>query len=261
MNYLGIPLEKPKVAFFGFTGCEGCQLQIANKEETLGDLLGVVEVMTFRLISSDKDDDYDIAFVEGSITTQDEVARLQKIRAQAKILVAMGACANLGGVNNLRSRFPLQETTRNVYGDHAVASGAVRRVADVVAVDLEMPGCPISKAEFEWLVRNLILGIEPQFPRYSVCVECKQRLNSCVLDLGRICLGPVTRAGCNAVCPRNRCGCWGCRGPADGANFESLVQILRDHGFPERKIAERAGFFNAFSDVQAFPVLDDGESS
>jgi len=81
------------------------------------------------------------------------------------------------------------------------------------------------------LVRHLVLGIEPQFPKYPVCVECKQRLNSCVLDMGMMCLGPVTRAGCNAVCPRNRLGCWGCRGPSEEANFESLIEILREKGF------------------------------
>jgi coenzyme F420-reducing hydrogenase gamma subunit len=256
MKYLGIPLEKPKVGFFGFTGCEGCQLQIANKEETLADLLAAIEVLNFRLISSDKQDGYEIAFVEGSITTDEEAARLQRIRAQAKILVAMGACACTGGVNNLRSRFPLGETIEAVYGDHPVASRHVRSISDVVDVDVELPGCPISKPEFEWLVRHLILGIEPQFPQYPVCVECKQRLNSCVLDMGKLCMGPVTRAGCNAVCPRNRFGCWGCRGPAPEANFESLVEILRDHGFSERTIAERASFFNAFSAVAALPKLE-----
>ena len=260
MKYLGIPLEKPKVGFFGFTGCEGCQLQIANKEETLGDLLGTIEVMNFRLISSDKQDGYNIAFIEGSITTEEEVARLKKIRTQAKILVAMGACACLGGVHNLRSRFPLRETVQAVYGDHPIESGPVRRVSDVVPVDIELPGCPISKPEFEWLVQHLILGIEPQFPQYPVCVECKQRLNSCVLDMGILCMGPVTRGGCNAICPRNRFGCWGCRGPAEEANFESLIQILRDHGFSERKIAERANFFNAFSGVEAIPALEKSDS-
>jgi coenzyme F420-reducing hydrogenase gamma subunit len=260
MNYLGIPLTKPKVGVFGFTGCEGCQLQIANKEETLGDLLGAIEVMNFRLISSDRQDGYDIAFVEGSITTEDEVARLQKIRKQAKILVAMGACACLGGVHNLRSRFPLEETVQAVYGDYPTESGPVRRVSDVVSVDIELPGCPISKPEFEWLVRHLILGLEPQFPQYPVCVECKQRLNTCVMDMGILCLGPVTRGGCNAICPRNHFGCWGCRGPAEEANYESLIHILQDHGFSKRKIAERASFFNAFSGVEAIPLLEKSSS-
>ena len=261
MNYLGIPLEKPKVGIFGFTGCEGCQLQIANKEETLLDLLGAIEVLNFRLISSDKQDGYDIAFVEGSITTDDEVARLKKIRGQAKILVAMGACACLGGVHNLRERFPLADTVNEVYGTYPVETGPVRKVSDVVSVDIELPGCPISKPEFEWLVRHLILGLEPKFPQYSVCVECKQRFNTCVFDLGLICLGPVTRAGCNAICPRNHLGCWGCRGPADEANFESFVEILRERGFSEQQIAERAQFFNAFSGNEFLPLLEKAESS
>jgi coenzyme F420-reducing hydrogenase gamma subunit len=255
MKYLGIELDRPKVAFFGFTGCEGCQLQIANKEETLGDLLNAIEVMNFRLISSDKDDGYDIAFVEGSITREDEVNRLKKIREQAKILVAIGACACFGGVNNLRSRFPIEYTVKEVYGMHAVETGAVRRVADVVPVDYELPGCPISKPEFEWLVRHLIVGLIPQLPQYSVCVECKQRINTCVFDMGMFCMGPVTRAGCNATCPRNRAGCWGCRGPAEEANFESFIQILRERGFPEEQIAERAQFFNAFNGVEILPRI------
>ena len=256
MKYLGIPLERPKVGVFGFTGCEGCQLQLANKEETLGALLGAIEVVNFRLISSDKRDDYDVAFVEGSITTDHEVEQLKRIREQAKILVAMGACACLGGVNNLRERFPLADTVAEVYGAHPLDTGPVRKVSDVVPVDLELPGCPISKPEFEWLVRRLILGIEPQFPQYSVCVECKQRLNTCVFDLGILCLGPVTRAGCNAICPRNHAGCWGCRGPAAEANYASLVQILRSKGFSDEQIAERAHFFNAFNGVEAFPALE-----
>ena len=260
MNYLGIALEKPKVGVFGFTGCEGCQLQIANKEETLADLLGSIEVMNFRLISSDKHDGYDIAFVEGSITTDDEVARLKKIRDQAKILVAMGACACLGGVNNLRERFKLTDTVKEVYGTHPVNTGPVRKVADVVSVDIELPGCPISKPEFEWLVKHLILGLEPQFPQYSVCVECKQRMNTCVFDMGMICLGPVTRAGCNAVCPHNHLGCWGCRGPSDEANYDSLLQIIEERGFSEEKLAERAHFFNAFSGIEALPRLERSEN-
>ena len=255
MEYLGIPLQKPKVGFFGFTGCEGCQLQIANKEETLADLLEAIEVLNFRLISSDKLDGYDIAFVEGSITTDEEVAKLKRIRDQAQVLVGMGACACLGGVNNMRERFSLQETVAEVYGAHPVDTGHVRRLSDVVHVDIELPGCPISKTEFEWLVRHLILGLEPKFPQYSVCVECKRRINACVFDLGLICLGPVTRAGCNAVCPRNRMGCWGCRGPSEEANYESLIEVLREKGFSDRQIAERASFFNAFSGVEYFPQL------
>ncbi|NIM94735.1 MAG: NADH:ubiquinone oxidoreductase [Anaerolineales bacterium] len=257
MKYLGIELPKPKVAVFGFTSCEGCQLQLANNEQNLKDLFALIEVVEFRLISSDKLDGYDIAFVEGSITTEEDVDALEAIRAQAKLLIAMGACACLGGVNNLRERFQLPDAVKEVYGKHKIESGEVRRVAEVVPVDIELPGCPISKAEFEWLVRQLILGIEPQFPRYSVCVECKQRINTCVMHLGTLCLGPITCAGCNAVCPRNRAGCWGCRGPSEEVNYESLAEILREHGFSEAHISERVSFFNAFAGNQVLPTLNE----
>jgi sulfhydrogenase subunit delta len=255
MRYLGIELPKPKVGVFGFTGCEGCQLQLANNEHNLKDLFALIEVVDFRLISSDKLCEYDIAFVEGSITTESEVEALKAIRTQAKLLIAMGACACLGGVNNLRERFDLPVVIEDVYGDHPIETGTVRRVGDVVAVDIELPGCPISKPEFEWLVRQLIFGVEPQFPHYPVCVECKQRITTCVMDMGQICLGPVTRAGCNAICPRNRAGCWGCRGPIEEANFESLTAILQEHGFTHAQIAERASFFNAFAGNEILPLL------
>ena len=256
MRYLGIELPKPKVGVFGFTGCEGCQLQLANNEQNLKDLFALIEFVDFRLISSDRLGGYDIAFVEGSLTTESEVEAVKAIRAQAKLLVAMGACACLGGVNNLRSRFNLPDVVAEVYGEHSIQSGTVRKVADVVPVDIELPGCPIDKLEFEWLVRQLILGIEPRFPRYSVCVECKQRINTCVMDMGMLCLGPITRAGCNAVCPRNRAGCWGCRGPAEEANYESMVEVLHEYGFSDADIAERASFFNAFAGNAVLPLLE-----
>jgi coenzyme F420-reducing hydrogenase gamma subunit len=255
MEYLGIEMPKPKVAVFGFTGCEGCQLQLANNEQNLKDLFELIEVVDFRLISSDKHGDFEIAFVEGSITTEADVEALKEIRAQAKILIAMGACACLGGVNNLRARYDQAETVREVYGDLSIQTGPVRRVADVVPVDLELPGCPIDKCEFEWLVRQLVLGIEPQFSRYSVCVECKQRINTCVMDMGILCLGPITQAGCNAICTRNRAGCWGCRGPVEEANYQSMVTVLREHGFSDEQIAERASFFNAFAGNQVLPLF------
>jgi sulfhydrogenase subunit delta len=255
MRYLGIELPKPKVGVFGFTGCEGCQLQLANNEHNLKDLFALIEVVDFRLISSDKLGEYDIAFVEGSITTESDAEALKAIRTQAKVLVAMGACACLGGVNKLRERFELSDALEGVYGKHKITSGPVRKVADVVPVDLELPGCPISKSEFEWLVRQLVLGIDPQFPRYSVCVECKQRINTCVMDMGILCLGPITQAGCDAICPRNRAGCWGCRGPVEEANYESLLETLHEHGFTDAQIAERASFFNAFAGNEILPLL------
>ena len=249
MKYLGFELTRPRIGVFDFTCCEGCQLQLANKEATLIDFLSLVEIVNFREISSDQSDDYDIAFVEGSISRDDEVERLKKIRSNAGVLVAFGSCACFGGVNQLKNRFSVEDVVAEVYGDHEVETGRVRKISDVVAVDLELPGCPVSKAEVERIVIDLVTGAEITFPRYPVCLECKANHNICVVDLGMLCLGPVTRGGCGAPCPGGKTGCLGCRGPAPDANFDSFLQMSRDKGFSDDEIRESLGFFGAFSGV------------
>ena len=249
MKYLGIEPIKPKIGVFDFTCCEGCELQMANKESTLVDFLSLVEIVNFREVSSDRGEGYDIALIEGAISRADEVERLKKIRSKAKILVALGTCACYGGVNQLKNRFPLDEIVAEVYGKNKVETDVVRKVSDVVKVDLEIPGCPVSKAEVERIVVNLVTGADITFPQYPVCLECKANHNLCVVDLGKICLGPITRGGCGAPCPAGSAGCLGCRGAAPDANFESFFQILHEKGFSDHEINESLGFFGAFSGV------------
>ena len=249
MKYLGIQPEKLKIASFDFTCCEGCQLQLANKEDTLVDFLALLDVVNFREISSHRGDDYDIALIEGSITRDDEIERLKKIRKRAKVLVAIGSCACFGGVNQIKNKFPIEDVVREVYGDDPVETLPVRKVSDIVKVDLEIPGCPVSKEEVERIVVNLVTGAEIKFPKYPVCVECRRNLNTCVFDLGQICLGPITRAGCGAVCTTGKTGCIGCRGPAEEANYEEFRQILKDHGFTVRQALERINFYGGLPEM------------
>ncbi|MDP8237284.1 MAG: hypothetical protein P9M08_12955 [Candidatus Erginobacter occultus] len=249
MKYLGIEPEKIKIGSFDFTCCEGCQLQLANKEDTLVDFLALLDVVNFREISSHRGEDYDIALIEGSITRADEVERLKKIRKRAKILVAVGSCACFGGVNQIKNKFPIEDVVREVYGDDPVETLPVRKVSDIVKVDLEIPGCPVSKEEVERIVVNLVTGAEIKFPKYPVCVECRRNLNTCVFDLGQICLGPITRAGCGAVCTTGKTGCIGCRGPAEEANYEEFRQILKDHGFTVRQALERINFYGGLPEM------------
>ena len=247
MKYLGIKPQKARIGVFDFTGCEGCQLQLANKEGTLLDFLSLVEVVNFREVSSDKGQDYDVALIDGSITRQDEVERIQEIRARAKVLVAIGACACFGGVNQQKNRFALDDVVAEVYGDHAKDTLPVRAVGDVVKVDLAIPGCPVSKDEVERIVVNLVLGSKIVMPKYPVCVECKQRGNTCVVDLGQICLGSISRAGCGAPCPAAKVGCLGCRGPAEEANIDALKEALMERGHSESEILESLRFFGGFN--------------
>lgn len=260
MKYLGIEPNKPRVAVFDFTSCEGCELQLANKEDTLVEFLSAIELVEFREISSDHGDDYDIAMVEGSITRSDEIERLLKIRDKARVLVALGTCACFGGVNKLKNAFDLNDANREVYGSRSKETLQARAVHEVVKVDLKIPGCPVSKEEVERVVQHIVWDVPFHFPAYPVCLECKQAFTVCVCDIespgavpdgrGQLCLGPITRAGCNAPCPAGGLGCWGCRGPAEDANIDSFLTIAREKGFTDREIEERFEFFGGFEGLR-----------
>jgi sulfhydrogenase subunit delta len=247
-NYLGVPLTKPKVAFFELSSCEGCQLQIMNNEATLLDFLSLVEVVAFREAMTETNDDYAIAFVEGSVTRSDEIERLKMIRKNAKVLVAFGSCACFGGVNQLKNRFnDLAWVKKQVYGSFPVLTEEAKPLDSVVPVDLKIFGCPVKKEEVEKIVTNLILGKSIIQPKYPVCMECKANENTCLFDVGEPCLGPITRGGCDSWCPNSKFGCWGCRGPAEDANVEQMKTIMKERGFSEETFLDRLECFGGFA--------------
>jgi coenzyme F420-reducing hydrogenase gamma subunit len=246
MRYLGIEPIRPAIGVFSFTCCEGCVLQLANKEETLGPFLEAVRIVNFREVTSEKGSDYEIALIEGSISRSDEVERLRKIRQQAKVLVALGSCACFGGINRLKDVFTMDEANRLVYGSHPKESWPTRAIHEVVKVDLSIPGCPISKTEIEHIIQHVVLELPWQYPAYPVCVECKQRFTVCMFEKGQICLGPLTRAGCDAPCPAGGLGCWGCRGPAADPNRKEFDALVAERGFSRQDIEDRLSFFGGF---------------
>ncbi len=246
MKYLGIEPGRPRIAVFDFTGCEGCELQLTNKEETLVDFLSCIDVVNFREATDDASDRYDVALVDGAVTRADEVERLKRIRERAKVLVAMGSCACFGGVNRLKNAFDLSEANREVYGDKPKETAPTRAVGEVVPVDLQIPGCPVSKAEVERIVQHVIWNVPFQFPAYPVCLECKQRYTPCLFQKGQLCLGSITGGGCNAPCPSGGLGCWGCRGKSTDCNMEEFMKLARERGFGDREIGDRLGFFGGF---------------
>jgi coenzyme F420-reducing hydrogenase gamma subunit len=248
-TYLGMPVSRPRVAFFELTSCEGCQLQIVNNESRLVDFLSLVTVVNFREAMTEKSDDYDIAFVEGSVTRADEIERLAVIRKNAKVLVAFGSCACFGGVTQLKNRFKDPAwVKKQVYGDHPIQTNdTARPLEDFVSVDLRIYGCPVKKEEVEKIVTHVVLGRSIVQPKYPVCMECKENENICLYDLGEPCLGPVTRGGCDSWCPNSRFGCWGCRGPAEDANVAQLQKIMKQYGFTEETLLDRLECFGGFA--------------
>ena len=251
-TYLGVPAHRPRVGFFELSSCEGCQLQLLNNEATLLEFLDLVEIVQFREAMTERSDDYDIAFVEGSVTRDDEIRWLKDIRSQAALLVAFGSCACFGGVNQLKNRFPDQEwVKKSVYGNHPIATREAQPLSAHIMVDLEIFGCPVEKGEVERIVVNLVVGKKIEHPKYPVCMECKANENICLFDLGEPCLGVLTRAGCNAWCPNNRFGCLGCRGPAEVVNIRQMQEIIKKYGIEAERVLDRLECFGGFTEVTA----------
>ena len=246
---------KPRVAFFDFASCEGCQLQVVNLEEAVIDLVSIVDVVSFREAMKEHSDNYDIAIIEGSIARPMDEERLKGIRSKAKLLVAFGACACTGGVNAMRNRMSADEARKIVYGDAAIKNNPyfdvfpVKAVNEVVKVDAYIPGCPINRDEFCKIVTALALGKKPELPNYPVCVECKRNGNICVFELGKFCLGPVSRAGCGAICPTNVSNCEGCRGLLDNPNTDSELEVLQKYGLTLKDALGRFQLFCAKAEV------------
>ncbi len=242
--------QKPRVAVFDFADCEGCELQIANLEEEILDLIEIVDVVSFREVMKEHSDNYDIAIVEGSIMRPMDEKRLRNIRSKAKILVALGACATTGGINKIRNQWMHDEVVRTVYGDASVEGNELFNVSktkalnEVVPVDYYIHGCPIDRDEFKHVITALALGKKPEIPNYPVCVECKKNENICQFELGNFCLGPITRAGCKAICPTNNVPCDGCRGLIKKAETKCVWDILERYNLSYEDIRRRCTMYN-----------------
>jgi coenzyme F420-reducing hydrogenase gamma subunit len=237
---------KPRVAFFDFTGCEGCQLEVLNFNTEIVDLINAVDIVEFREASSDHSDSYDVAFIEGSITTMKEIDRVQGIRKNAGVLVALGACACTAGVNALKNFYTMEENLKLVYGAAAkdYKTISARPVHAVVPVDYFIHGCPPVRNEVVYLVKCLLSGKKFEMYKDPICTECKLNENICVYEMGQTCMGPVTRGGCNSICVNSGRHCWGCRGLVDEANLNSEKELLERYGLTPKDVIHKYKIFN-----------------
>jgi coenzyme F420-reducing hydrogenase gamma subunit len=223
-------MSKPTVAVYKFSSCDGCQLSILNLEDELLDLVGAVEIAYFlearrRTLPGP----YDIALVEGSVTTPHELERIQEIRKQAKTLVALGTCATAGGIQALRNALQLEDLALIVYEhpEYLLTLPKSTPLAEHVKVDYELWGCPVNKYQLVEILQALIQKRKPNLPTQSVCLDCKRRGIVCMaVAHGVACLGPATRTGCGAICPASGRGCYGCFGPAANVDMKTVVAAL-----------------------------------
>ena len=243
---------KPKLAVWKFASCDGCQLSLLDCEDELLDVVGAVEIAYFpEATRATSRGPYDVSLVEGSITTLDDISRIATIRKASKRLVTIGACATAGGIQALRNFKDVHEFVAAVYArpDYIDTLDRSLPVAHYVPVDFELRGCPINKYQLLELLSALLAGRRPSFPEHSVCIECKRRGAVCVMVAqGTPCLGPITHAGCGAICPAFARGCYGCYGPMETPNTASLGERLTALGVPPAAQARALRTFNAWAE-------------
>jgi coenzyme F420-reducing hydrogenase gamma subunit len=235
--------SKPRVAVLKFSSCDGCQLAFLNLGETLLELAERVELVHFAEAGPlDPEAEVDVAFVEGSVSAPEDLERIRQIRAHSRLLIPIGACATSGGIQALRNAADGAQWVAQIYSHpEAIASLAHSTpISTHVKVDFELWGCPVSGAQVLAVVNALLLGVAPRDNADKVCTECKRRNLTCVLvSRGVPCMGPVTRAGCGALCPSLGRDCYGCYGPAENANTDSLTAQFRSLGLDPESIMQR----------------------
>jgi len=243
--------DLPKLAVYKFASCDGCQLSLLDLEDELLAVAGAVRIANFPEASREVlPGPYDVTLVEGSITTPHDAERLQRVREESKFLVTIGACATAGGIQGLRNWADVDEFTRVVYANPEYISTLETStpIAEHVEVDFELRGCPISKYQLLEVIVAFLQGRKPNIPSYSVCVECKLKGNPCIMvAAGTPCLGPVTQAGCNALCPTYDRGCFGCYGPMESPNTAALASRWEDLGVDDRGLVDAFRSYNAWA--------------
>ncbi len=242
-------VRKPKLAVWKFASCDGCQLSLLDCEDDLLAIAGAVEIAYFLEASSKTvRGPYDLSLVEGSITTPHDAERIQQVRRQSKFLVTIGACATAGGIQALKNFADVDDYLSVVYATPEFVSTLATStpISDHVAVDFELHGCPIDKGQLVEVLAAFLNGRRPNIPAYSVCMECKRRGTTCVtVAHGTPCLGPVTHAGCGAICPAYARGCYGCFGPMETPNTVSLSDRLRELGMSDPDLVRVFRTFHA----------------
>lgn len=239
----------PRLAVWKFASCDGCQLSLLDCEDELLAVAQALDIAYFpEATRAPIRGNYDLSLVEGSITTPHDAERIQDVRRRSRALVTIGACATSGGVQALRNFADVREYASIVYArpDYIHALATSTPISDHVKVDFELRGCPIDKGQLIEVISSFLAGRKPATPSHSVCLQCKLKGNVCVMVAqGTPCLGPVTHAGCGALCPSYDRGCYGCFGPMETPNALSLSASLSSLGMDERALQRVYRTFNA----------------
>lgn len=242
---------KPRLAVFKFASCDGCQLSLLSLEDELLAIAEQVDVVHFlEATSRVEDGPYDVVLVEGSITTTADQQRLQQIRQHSKFLITIGACATSGGIQALKNWSNSDDFLKIVYAkpEYIETLATSTAISDHVRVDFELRGCPINKYQLLEVLQALLAERKPRTPNHCVCLDCKRKGNVCIMVVSATaCLGPVTQAGCGAICPAYDRPCYGCFGPSTEPNLISLSNQFQHDGMPPQRVVQSLRSFNGYA--------------
>lgn len=257
---------KPKIAFYSLTSCEGCQFAILDLGKRLLDLTKKIDIVQMRLIEEEADRAkyYDIAIIEGAPVEKTNFSLLKKIRKKTDILIAIGACANLGNFMKIKNWRDKQKLMNYVYKCSSKLNNPdVYPIDKVVKVDYKIPGCPPNAEDFLQTIYDFLEGKSPYIPKRPVCYECQTNEYECVLQNwsengGKICLGPLVQGGCNAVCLKSKMPCWGCRGLMEGVESENVENFLKviEKGHSDEEVDMAMEVFGVKDDVKDKLIRD-----
>jgi len=236
--------KKPKIGIYGISGCAGCLLTFLY-EDCFNEITKLVDIKSFPLIKEETyDGNYDYVFIEGTVCFDKDILKLNELRKKAKYIIALGACSHLGGVPSIKNFLNNHETLKLVYPVYNhLKSTNPEPINKHIKVDFYLPQCPPNKEEILEFIKQIAVGKHFKLYQEPVCLECRKKGNSCILEKGEICLGPITRGGCNALCPTNNVECYGCRGPTNDSNIKAFLEMLKEKGYIEKQVHEKMQTF------------------
>jgi len=243
-------MHKPKVGFFGITGCAGCLLSVIFNEDEILQIAEAVDIVAFPFIKSkNSEGKLDMAFIEGTVVSKDDLDVVKKIRKRSKAVVALGTCACEGNIPALRNFTDEKELDYLRYKKNRQNQGLgdPKPIHKVIKVEASLPGCPPDRDEIKKFIKYALVGKEFRSYKSAVCIDCKLNENNCLLDDNIICLGPISNGGCNSVCPNAGFRCYGCRGINVDANFDEFFDLMMRKGFSKDEIRKALDTFMAIA--------------
>jgi sulfhydrogenase subunit delta len=227
--------DKPKVGFYGVTGCAGCLLSVVFNEDEILAISDAVDIVSFPFIKGDNSNsELDLCFIEGTIVSKDDFEIVKKLRDRSKIVVALGTCACEGNIPAIKKFIDEKEIDNLKFKKSKEQNEDIdeaKPLFEVIKIDFSIPGCPPDRDEIKRFLKETLIGKEFRNYKDPVCIECGLNENECLLNHGQICLGVITKGGCKAVCPTNGLKCYGCRGLIEQPNFDEFFNLMKEKGY------------------------------